>query len=135
MTETISAKVSCEDKRALKEKAGVLHMTTSTYLAKLIHDDVSGFVRLDILTNRIMDEIIQIEGLLSVMQEFNSQVFAVLLGRSEQSISSAEEKKAAVERKRKSAEYLKEILNKSFVEVAEGANVWGSISSEEQIPR
>lgn len=116
----------------LKKKAEKENMTPSAYAAKLLEEAISEQQRIDLAVAKINEECLQIEGMLSIMQDFNKKVFTTLLGRTEVNLPTAEARAEAVEKKKKRAmEGIEKFLNESGRTVADGENVWGVINEGE----
>ena len=90
-----------------------------------------GQQRIDLAVAKINEECLQIEGMLSIMQDFNKKVFATLLGRTEVNLPTAEARAEAVEKKKRAMEGIEKFLNESGRTVADGENVWGVINEGE----
>lgn len=130
MSVTVATKISESDKKSLAARAESAGMSVSSYLAKLINDDLVGAQRIDLQIQNIMEEVLQIQSMLGLMQGFNSQVFSTILGRTERDNLSAEEKRIAVEKKRRSAAYLKSVLASVTADIVNGENVWGETEND-----
>lgn len=123
--DNITTKVPADVKEACVRKAVGAGMTLSAYVAKLIADDIEGAQRTDILMGKIMDEVLQLEAMISVMMGVNTEAFSTLLGRSEKEFGSPEEKKKAIDQRKNALAYLNGVISKTVAEVANGENVWG----------
>lgn len=130
MSVTVATKINESDKKALIDRASKAGMTVSSYLAKLINDDLIGAQRIDLLLQNMMEEILQLQDMLSLMQGYNSKVFATLLGRSERDALTPEEKTNGIEKKRRAEKYLKAVLASVSEDIVNGENVWGETDVE-----
>lgn len=115
----------------LKKKAEKENMTPSAYAAKLLEEAMSEQQRIDLAVAKINEECLQIEGMLSIMQDFNKKVFATLLGRTEVNLPTSEARAEAVEKKKRAMEGIEKFLNEAGRTVADGENVWGVINEGE----
>lgn len=125
MKETISTKVEPLSKKEMERRAAAKGMKVSAYVASLIEDDIAGPQRIDLILNKIMDELLQIEAMLSVMMGVNTEALSTLLGRSEKEFAAPEEKKKAINQRNAAMAYLKEVINKTVNDVSNGEYIWG----------
>lgn len=125
----LGIRISVDDLTELKKRATKENMTPSAYASKLLKEALSEQQRIDLAINKINDECMQIEGMLSIMQTFNKEVFATMLGRSEVSFSSQAEKDKAIEKRKRAIDGLENFINKASQMVTNGENIWGSINN------
>lgn len=123
----LGIRIDIDDLSELKKRAAKENMTPSAYAYKLLKESLSEQQRIDLAINKINEECLQIEGMLSIMQAFNKEIFATMLGRSEVSFSSQTEKDEALEKRKRAIEGVEYFLNRVNQLVAKGENVWGDV--------
>ena len=130
MKERMSIRIKSEDRNELQRRAAQVGKSLSEYTAELIHEAIDGQVRTDLLIQEMQENIVQLSGMLSIMQAYNTNVYAVLLGRTNPTFKSPEEKKEAIRIRNKARENLKMLLSAASKDVLSGENVWGTVEEE-----
>ncbi len=127
MKERMSIRIESEDRNELQRRAVQVGKSLSEYTAELIHEAIDGQVRTDLLIQEMQENIVQLSGMLSIMQAYNTNVYAVLLGRTNPTFKNPEEKKEAIRIRNKARENLKILLSAASKDVLSGENVWGTV--------
>lgn len=128
----VSTRLSSEVKNRLDFEAVQKGVTVSKLMTEIItkhyqeSDDISGRV------DRILEESLQVEGLMTVMMIWQQEVFATLLGRTDEGTMTREQRVEAIERKSRAAEALQRMLNEAAKKTMEGESAWGKIPMSER---
>lgn len=131
MDAVLSIKLDSEFKARLQKNADNEGISLGEYVRNLLKEHLEGNVRMDLLLQEMQENIVQLSGMLSIMQAYNTSVYAVLMGRTNPTFKSPEEKKEAVRIRDKAKEDLKFLLSVASKEVVSGENVWGTVKVEE----
>lgn len=131
MDAVLSIKLDSEFKARLQKNADNEGISLGEYVRNLLKEHLEGNVRMDLLLQEMQGNIVQLSGMLSIMQAYNTSVYAVLMGRTNPTFKSPEEKKEAVRIRDKAKEDLKFLLSVASKEVVSGENVWGTVKVEE----
>lgn len=131
MDAVLSIKLDSEFKARLQKNADNEGISLGEYVRNLLKEHLEGNVRMDLLLQEMQENIVQLSGMLSIMQAYNTSVYAVLMGRTNPTFKSPEEKKEAIRIRDKAKEDLKFLLSVASKEVVSGENVWGTVKVEE----
>ena len=130
MKERLSIRLASEDRKELERRASLSGKSLSEYTSEMIHESLNGAVRTDLILGEIKEDLVQLEGMVSIMQAYNSAVYAVLFGRTARTFNSFDEKKEAARIRDLAKEDLETLLSDAVKDVLDGENVWGSIMVE-----
>ena len=128
---TVTVRMSEELARKLKRVSEKRGLKPSAYAAKLIEDGLSDEQRIDLIVKNIMVEVLQLEDMLSLMMSTNKKVFATMLGRTEPSYNTKEERLLATSRRDRAMAAIEHYIRQSTEEIIEGENVWGSLEIDD----
>lgn len=131
MDAVLSIKLDSEFKARLQKNADNEGISLGEYVRSLLKEHLEGNVRMDLLLQEMQENIVQLSGMLSIMQAYNTSVYAVLMGRTNPTFKSPEEKKEAVRIRDKAKEDLKLLLSTASKDVISGENVWGTVKVDE----
>lgn len=132
MLQNLSIKIDKEIKIELKQRAEKNGKSLSEYSANLIKAQLVNDIRTDLLIQNISEEILQIKGMLGIMQGYNNSVFSLLLGRTDPHVKTETELKQAKEDRAKALDMLDKILSIASKAIINGENVWGSVDENER---
>ena len=128
--EAVTIKLDPEIKKKLEERAIRLGQTVSSCASEIIREALQGEAKLNDLVRNIHNECIQIEGMLSIMQGYNTKVYQTILGRTTPEISSEAARLKATDNKKRAALALREMLSGAASDVIDGENVWGEVNKD-----
>ena len=128
--EVLSVRIDAGLKARLQKSADNANRSITEHVADILKEHLEGEVRMDLLLQEMQENIVQLSGMLSIMQAYNTSVYAVLMGRTNPTFKSPEEKKEAVRIRDKAKEDLKFLLSVASKEVVSGENVWGTVKVE-----
>ena len=120
----ITVRVDEEMYDAVKKKAANSNMTLSAYVYKLVESSLEGVDRTDLLIRNIHEEVLQLEDMLTLMQGYNSEVFATLLARTTKPLN-ADQKKELQDNRKKAVDGMQGYFNKVSEKIVAGENIWG----------
>ena len=130
MKERMSIRIKSEDRNELQRRAAQVGKSLSEYTAELIHEAIDGQVRTDLLIQEMQENIVQLSGMLSIMQAYNTSVYAVLMGRTAQNFDNVGQMIVAKNQRDKAKDDLKILLSEASKDVISGENVWGTVEEE-----
>lgn len=130
MSKVIGIRVNEEELKQIEKLAQVQGLTPSSFLKKVVTDSLSTSRISEALVNSIHEECLEIEAMLTVMQGFNAEVFATMLGRTEVSLSTEAEREAARSKRAKAKDALANYLSVVGKKVYDGESTWGTIDAE-----
>ena len=96
---------------AVKKKAVSSNMPLSAYVYKLIELSLEGVDRTDLLIRNIHEEVLQLEDMFTLMQGYNSEVFATLLARTTKPLN-AEQRRELQDNRKKAVDGLQGYFDK-----------------------
>ena len=132
MDAVISIKVETELKQRLQKNADREGKSLGEYVRTILKEYLEGEMRTDLMLQEMQENIVQLSGMVSIMQAYNSAVYAVMMGRSTPVFKTPEEKKEAVRLREKAKSDLRLLLSDASKSVLEGENVWGTIKIEDE---
>ena len=130
MKDKISARLETQDRLELERRASLAGKSLSEFTAEIIHDALESKVRTDFLLQEMQENIVQLTGMMSIMQAYNTSVYTLLLSRSTPVFKSDEEKKVAQKNKENTMKMLSSLLSWAGKSVVDGENVWGTVKVE-----
>lgn len=134
MSIPVSVRLSKEIRNRLDFEAAQKGITVSRLLTEIINRHFQGSDNVAERVNRILEESLQVEGLLTVMMFWQQEVFATLLGRTDESPLTRERLAEAVEKKSRAATALQSMLDEAAKRTMEGGNAWGKVPGEKDSP-
>ena len=130
----ITVRVDEEMYEAVKKKASNSNMPLSEYVYKLIESSLEGVDRTDLLIRNIHEEVLQLEDMFTLMQDFNSEVFATLLARTSRQLN-PEEKQELQKQRSKAIVGLNQYIEKVSDRLASEDNIWKGMSETQSAER
>lgn len=119
----ISMRVDEDIYNEVKKRAEASGQTVSDYMLGVVEDMIDGDKNLILLLRNTYEEVLKIGDMLSIMQGFNTEVFATLLARISLALTPLQ-KKDSKENRGKAIEGLYGYLRGINERLNEGANVW-----------
>ena len=120
----ITVRVDEERYEAIKKKAESSNMPLSGYVYKLIESSLAGVDRTDLLIRNIHEEVLQLEDMFTLMQGYNSEVFATLLARTTKPLN-ADQRRELQDNRKKAVDGLQGYFDKVSEKIIAGENIWG----------
>ena len=130
MKDKISARLEAQDRMELERRANLAGKSLSEFTAEIIHDALESKVRTDLLLQEMQENIVQLTGMMSIMQAYNTSVYAVLMGRTAQNFDNVGQMIVAKNQRDKAKDDLKILLSEASKDVISGENVWGIVEEE-----
>lgn len=129
--ERIGVRLPPELRAELNRIAAGKNVSVSTLVRDILADYIGSTKSMNQLVREIHDEVIQLEGMLSIMHDFDQQVYATILGRTTPKLESEADKERAKKDKQKAQIAMKDMQTKAISHVLDGENVWGEASKKE----
>lgn len=123
----LGVKMSPEMRKELETIAKSKEITISELVRNICTEYITSQKTEAQLITEMHNEIIQIEGMLSLMHGFNKQIYATILGRTAKEIKSEEEKEIAKRNKTAAKAAIETMLSNAATQIMDGENVWGNI--------
>ena len=130
MDAVLSIKLDSEFKARLQKNADNEGISLGEYVRNLLKEHLEGNVRIDLLLQEMQENIVQLSGMLSIMQAYNTSVYAVLMGRTAQNFDNVGQMIVAKNQRDKAKDDLKILLSEASKDVISGENVWGAVEEE-----
>lgn len=122
----ITVRVDEDMYEAIKKKAEMSNSALSEYVYKLIESSLEGVDRTDLIVRNIHEEVLQLEDMLTLMQGYNSEVFATLLARTTKPLNT-DQKKELQDSRKKAVDGLQGYFDKVSEKVLSGENLWSRV--------
>lgn len=132
MNEVITIKIEKKQKEDLMKIAKKKGFSLSKYVRELLLDNLENQQRIDLLVRNMYDEVIQLQGMLTILLGFEKKVFATLLGRTEPENLTVPDLAKAKAKREKALNLLEQYLTSVSENVMEGENIWGTIMTLDQ---
>ena len=120
----ITVRVDEEMYEAVKKKAASSNMPLSAYVYKLIESSLEEVDRTDLLIRNIHEEVLQLEDMFTLMQGYNSEVFATLLARTTKPLN-ADQRRELQDNRKKAVDGLQGYFDKVSEKIIAGEYIWG----------
>ena len=127
----ITVRVDEEMYEAIKKRASNANQAVSEHIFKLIESSFEENARLDLLIQQIHDDVLSLMDMASLMQGFNSEVYATLLARTSKDLDADGRKEMQLQRD-KAIEGLNGYKAKVSKRHMNEASVWTLFSGKEQ---
>ena len=116
-------------KERLAKRAAQEGVSQTAFVERVLGEALEGAQRTDLLIRNIHEECLQIEDMITLMHGFNIEVYATLLGRTEITYSSKEERADGQRKREKAFTGMKSYIDVAAKKVFAGENAWGGAAS------
>ena len=127
----IGFRVDDELYERIKKSADGAGQSVSEYVFKLIESSFEENNRIDLLVQKIHDDVLSLMDMFSLMQGFNSEVYATLLARTSKNLDADGKREMQLQRD-KAIEGLNNYKSKVSKRLLKGESIWESFAEKTQ---